>query len=230
MPKTETKQPTGGLDMQIRWFGQSSFLMTSEAGVRILLDPFDRMIRYKMPKPIETDIVAVSHNHGDHNKVHVATGDYLLANEPKEYYRDGVSIKGFKTYHDKVNGKKRGENIIFRFAVDDLNICHCGDLGHLLDEEHIKDIGNVDILMIPVGGRMVLNGEEGAQVVKQLKSTVTIPMHYRTPALSLPGMLLFQKVDKFIEALGQRTTDVRVLDINKSNLPQHKGIVTMQYE
>ncbi len=179
--------------MQIKWFGQSSFLLTSETGVRILIDPFDRMLGYKMPKPIETEIVAVSHNHGDHNKIRVATGDYLLVNEPKEYHRDGVSIKGIKTYHDKVNGKKRGENIVFRFHLDGLTICHCGDLGHLLTEEQVNDIGNVDILMIPVGGGVTLKGEEGAKVVQQLKPTVTIPMHYRTKALSILGMLLFDR-------------------------------------
>ncbi|MDQ0189877.1 MBL fold metallo-hydrolase [Alicyclobacillus cycloheptanicus] len=215
--------------MKIRWFGQSSFLLTSEAGVRILIDPFDRMLGYKMPKPIETDIVVVSHNHGDHNKVHVATGDFLLVHEPKDYHRDGVIIQGFKTYHDKVNGKKRGENIVFRISVDDLTLCHCGDLGHLLTEEQAKEIGRVDILMIPVGGRMTLNGEEGAQVMQQLKPTVTIPMHYRTKALSLPGKLLFDKVDKFIEAAGQPTTDVGILDVTPANLSQYAGVVTMQY-
>lgn len=216
--------------MQIKWFGQSSFLLTSEVGVRILIDPFDRMLGYKMPKPIETDIVAVTHNHGDHNKIRVAIGDYLLVNEPKEYYRDGVSIKGFKTYHDKVNGKKRGENIVFRFTVDGLTICHCGDLGHLLTEEQVKDIGNVDILMLPVGGRMTINGEDGAKVMEQLKPTVAIPMHYRTKALSLPGMFLFDKVDKFIEATGQRSTELRILDVNTASLPQYSGVVTMQYQ
>ncbi|WDL98091.1 MBL fold metallo-hydrolase [Alicyclobacillus sp. ALC3] len=217
--------------MQIKWFGQSSFLLTSEAGVRILIDPFDRMIRYRMPKPIQTEIVAVTHDHGDHNKIRVATGDYLLVNEPKEYQRDGVSVKGFKTYHDNVHGKKRGENIVFRFAVDGLTICHCGDLGHLLTAEQVHDIDNVDILMIPVGGRMTLNGQDGAKVVQQLKPSVTIPMHYRTKALSLPGMLLFDKVDSFIEATGQRTTtEVSILDINQSSLSHYSGVVTMQYQ
>ncbi|EPZ49204.1 MBL fold metallo-hydrolase [Alicyclobacillus acidoterrestris] len=216
--------------MQIQWFGQSSFLLTSEAGVRILVDPFDRMLGYKMPKPIETEIVAVTHNHGDHNKIQVATGDYLLVNEPKEYHRDGVSITGFKTYHDKVNGKRRGKNLVFRFNVDGLTICHCGDLGHLLTEEQVKDIGNVDILMIPVGGKTTLNGQDAAKVMKQLNPTVTIPMHYRTKALSLLGMLLFDKVDKFIEATGQRTTEVRTLDIHTKNLAKYSGVVIMQYE
>jgi L-ascorbate metabolism protein UlaG (beta-lactamase superfamily) len=216
--------------MQIKWFGQSAFLLTSEAGARVLIDPYYRLIRYRMPVPIESDIVAVTHNHGDHNKIHVASGDYMLVNEPKEYSRGGVSIKGLKTYHDKVNGKKRGNNIVFRFLMDGLTICHCGDLGHLLTEDQIRDIGHVDILMLPVGGKMTLNGVDAAWVVNQLQPSITIPMHYRTKALSIPGMLLFDKVDKFIEAAGQRTTDVKILDVTVENLSQYSGIVTMQYE
>ncbi|PEL09357.1 MBL fold metallo-hydrolase [Bacillus sp. AFS017336] len=215
--------------MQIKWFGQSAFLITTEAGKKILIDPFDRFLGYKMPKPIETDIVAVTHDHGDHNKIHVATGNYELVNEAKEYNCSDVQISGFKTYHDKVNGKKRGENILFRFKVDGLTICHCGDLGHLLTEDLIKDIGKVDVLMIPVGGKMTLNGEEAAKVVQQLNPTITIPMHYRTKALSIIGMLLFEKADKFIKATGQRSTEVGILDINSENLSQYSGVVTMQY-
>lgn len=216
--------------MQIKWFGQSAFLLNSESGTQILIDPYDRFIRYKMPTPIETDIVAVTHNHGDHNKIHVAAGNYMLVNEPKEYHHGGVSIMGFKTYHDKVNGKMRGKNIVFRFSMDDLTICHCGDLGHILTEDQIKDIGKVDILMIPVGGKATLNGVDATKVMQQLRPTVTIPMHYRTKALSIPGVLLFDKVDRFIKAAGQRTTDVKILDINTANLSQYSGVVTMQYQ
>jgi L-ascorbate metabolism protein UlaG (beta-lactamase superfamily) len=216
--------------MQIKWFGQSAFLLTSETGTRILIDPYDKLIRYRMPVQIESDIVVVTHNHGDHNKIHVATGDYMLVNEPMEYHRDDVSIQGIKTYHDKVNGKKRGDNIVFKFLIDDLTVCHCGDLGHLLTESQISDIGHVDILMIPVGGKMTLNGADAAEVMNQLHPSIAIPMHYRTKALSLPGMILFDKVDKFIEASRKRKTDVKILDVTPENLSQYSGVVTMQYE
>ncbi|RYL90855.1 MBL fold metallo-hydrolase [Sporolactobacillus sp. THM7-4] len=215
--------------MQIKWFGQSAFLLTSEAGTRILIDPYDRLIRYRMPKPIEADIVAVTHNHEDHNKIHVASGNYMLVNEPKEYNHEGVSVKGIKTYHDKVNGKKRGDNIVFRFDMDGLKICHCGDLGHLLTEEQVKAIGKVDILMVPVGGGTTINALEAIQVMHQLEANVTIPMHYSTKALGDIGSSLFDKEDKFIQAAGQRTTEVALLDANSKTLQQYSGVVTMKY-
>lgn len=216
--------------MQIKWFGHSSFLLTSEGGTRILIDPYYKFLGYRMPVPVESDIVVVTHNHGDHNKVQAATGDYLLVNEPEAYSRGDVDIRGFKTFHDKVNGKKRGPNIIFRFQMDGLTICHCGDLGHLLTEEQIIEIGKVDILIIPVGGRMTLDGTEAAQVRDQLQATVTIPMHYSTKALGILGRILFAKVDKFLEVAGTRTTDVKILNVSKENLTQYAGIITMQYK
>jgi L-ascorbate metabolism protein UlaG (beta-lactamase superfamily) len=216
--------------MQIKWFGQSAFLLTSEFGTRILIDPYDKLLGYRMPKPIEADIVAVTHNHGDHNKIHVVSGNYMLVNEPKEYSHDHVLIRGFKTYHDKVNGKKRGNNIVFRFDVDGLTIVHCGDLGHLLTEGQIRDIGKIDILMIPVGGKMTLNGVDAAHVMNQLHPTVTIPMHYRTKALSILGALMFEKVDRFIEASGKSLIEVSVLEVNTDNLSQYSGVVTMKYQ
>ncbi|MHA6529388.1 MBL fold metallo-hydrolase [Paenibacillus sp. BAC0078] len=216
--------------MQIKWYGHSSFLLTSDAGMRILIDPYFKFLGYRMPVPVESDVVVVTHNHGDHNKVNAASGDYLLVNEPKEYSRGDVSINGFKTFHDKVNGKKRGSNIIFRFRIDGLTICHCGDLGHLLTEEQVNAIGKVDVLIVPVGGRTTLDGTEAVQVMRQLQATVAIPMHYSTKALGILGRIIFAKVNKFLEAAGTRTTDVKTLNVSKESLDQYAGVVTMQYE
>jgi L-ascorbate metabolism protein UlaG (beta-lactamase superfamily) len=216
--------------MRIKWFGHSTFLLTSEAGTRVLIDPYYKFLGYRMPVPVESDIVVVTHDHADHNKIEAASGDYLLVNEPTEYKRADVSISGFKTFHDKVNGKKRGSNIIFRFQMDGLTICHCGDLGHLLTEEQVKEIGKVDVLIVPVGGRMTLDGAEAAQVMRQLQATVAIPMHYSTKALGILGRIVFAKADKFMMAVGQRTTEVDTLDVTKESLSQYAGVVTMQYK
>ncbi|SFT09665.1 MBL fold metallo-hydrolase [Paenibacillus sp. BC26] len=217
--------------MQIKWFGHSSFLLTSDVGTRTLIDPYYKFLGYRMPVPIESDIVVVTHNHGDHNKIEAASGNYVLVNEPKSYSCGDVRITGFKTFHDKVEGKKRGPNIIFRFEMDGLTICHCGDLGHLLSEEQVQAIGKVDVLMIPVGGRMTLDGTEAAHVMRQLQATVAIPMHYRTKALGFLGRLVFAKADKFLTAAGTRSTlDVKALHVTPQHVADYAGTVTMQYE
>ncbi|GIO54459.1 MBL fold metallo-hydrolase [Paenibacillus cineris] len=216
--------------MQIKWYGHSSFQFNSDAGTRILIDPYYKFLGYRMPVPIESDIVVVTHDHSDHNKIQAASGDYLVVNEPKEYSIGDVDISGFHTFHDKVNGQKRGPNIVFRFRMDGLTICHCGDLGHLLTEEQVNAIGPVDVLFVPVGGRMTLDGAEAAQVMRQLQATVAIPMHYSTKALGLLGRLFFAKEDKFLQAVGAKTTHVQTLNLSKENVPQYAGTVTMEYK
>lgn len=215
--------------MKIKWFGQSSFLLTSHEGTRILIDPYYRFLGYRMPR-VEADIVAVTHNHRDHNQIQAATGNYLLVNQPLDYVKGDVSIKGVRTFHDKQGGAKRGDNIVFVFQTDDLTICHCGDLGHLLTSEQIRDIGKIDILIVPVGGKMTLNGPEAAQVMRQLQPAITIPMHYRTKALGVVGMILFDKVDEFLSAAGQNISEVKELDISKERLPDYAGVVTFNYK
>ncbi|GLX66414.1 MBL fold metallo-hydrolase [Paenibacillus glycanilyticus] len=216
--------------MKIKWYGQSAFLLTTDEGSRILIDPYGKLLGYRMPKGIESDIVIVSHNHKDHNQIQVASGEYMLVNQAKSYTKKDVSITGIPTFHDKVGGKKRGPNIVFVIRTGDLTICHCGDLGHLLTEEQIRQIGPVDILIVPAGGKMVLNGTEAAEVRKQLNPVITIPMHYRTKALGLPGKLLFDKVDSFITAANQPAKEVKELEVTKERLSDYAGIVTFRYD
>ncbi|MFB6466358.1 MBL fold metallo-hydrolase [Cytobacillus sp. Hz8] len=214
--------------MNIKWFGQSSFLLTSKKGTKILIDPYDRFLGYKMPS-LEVDIVCVTHDHRDHNKVQVAIGDYLLVNEVKEYEWQDVKIKGVKTFHDKEQGAKRGENIVFIIECDGLSICHCGDLGHQLTEEQITKIGPIDIMMIPVGGTMTINASDAAVVVQQLNPAVTIPMHYRTKAIGVAGPFLFDKVDDFLRQLPAVKTNLKELDIEKETLEDYQGVITFDY-
>lgn len=216
--------------MLIHWYGQSSFLLTTKNGTRLLIDPYAKMFGYRMPSAIETDIVLVTHDHRDHNQIQVAKGDYLLANQPLEYAKNDVVIRGVRTYHDNQGGAKRGPNLVFVIEADGLRIAHCGDLGHLLTPEQIAAIGKVDLLMVPAGGRMVLGGKDAANVVRQLRPIVSIPMHYRTKALGLLGKLIFQKADTFVTETGQRSVAVKDLDVTPETLNDYAGVVVMQYE
>ncbi|MCL6459423.1 MAG: MBL fold metallo-hydrolase [Gorillibacterium sp.] len=215
--------------MNIKWFGQSCFYLVSQEGTRLLIDPYARLLGYRMPL-VEADIVAVSHNHRDHNQVKVVRGNYLLANEPVEYTRDNVMIKGIKTFHDNQNGAKRGGNIVFVFHIDGMTVCHCGDLGHRLTEEQVKEIGPVDVLMVPVGGTRTLNAVDARHVMHQLQPVITIPMHYRTRALGIPGLLLFDKVDDFLAIAEGKMTTVKTLNLSKDQLVDYAGVVTLQYK
>jgi L-ascorbate metabolism protein UlaG (beta-lactamase superfamily) len=186
------------------------------------------MLGYKLPE-IEANIVSTSHNHGDHNNIKAVKGNFMHINETGGFSKDGIEIKGVQTFHDKASGAKRGENIIYNFKVDGINICHCGDLGHTLDANLVKEIGNVDILLLPVGGRATIDAIDAVNVMKQLNPIVVIPMHYRTKALGVLGFV-FSKVDKFISASGVKVKEHDVLELNQANINDYSGIVVLKYE
>ena len=214
--------------MEIKWYGQSCFMITSKNGTKILTDPYKKMLGYKLPE-IEANMVSTSHNHGDHNNIKAVKGDFIHINEAGSFSKDGIEIKGVKTFHDKVSGAKRGKNTIYNFKIDGLNVCHCGDLGHTLDSNLVKEIGNVDILLLPVGGRATIDAIDAVNVMKQLDPIVVIPMHYRTKALGLIGYI-FGKVDKFITASELKVKEHDVLELNQANINDYSGIVVLKYD
>ena len=118
--------------MKIRWFGQACFLLTSSAGTRLLMDPFGRGMGYKVPR-VEADVVTISHHHSDHDNTGAVLGaDFACIDRPGSFREGGLEILGIPTFHDKVHGKKRGPNVVYRVTIDGIAVCHCGDLGHAL--------------------------------------------------------------------------------------------------
>jgi L-ascorbate metabolism protein UlaG (beta-lactamase superfamily) len=213
--------------MKIKWFGQSCFRLTSENGIKIVMDPYANMLGYKLPE-IEANIVTTSHDHSDHNNVGAVKGDFVHIKDPGVFSQEGIGIKGVQTFHDKVSGTKRGKNIVYNFRIDGLNVCHCGDLGHLLSLEQINEIGKVDILLLPIGGRVTLDASGAAEVMKQLNPAVVIPMHYRTKAMGILGFI-FGKVDTFITVSKKDAKNYKELDVNLSNIKDLPGIAVLQY-
>ncbi len=178
--------------IKIRWHGHACFDISDD--VTIVTDPHDgSSIGIKPPKT-KADIVLVSHDHYDHNKVRMVEkeGTEIIGAGEKEVY--GVMIKGIGAYHDKEKGSKRGEITIFMFTIEGLTFCHLGDLGHVLDEEKVKEIGKIDILFIPVGGVFTLDGREALEICRKIQPKVIVPMHYKISGLSLP----IERVDDFL--------------------------------
>ncbi len=180
--------------LTIRWHGQSFFEIVSSEGTRIVTDPhaieaFGRQL-------VSADIVTISHPHSDHNRLDVIENrdkdkDKIkilngIKEEGKRYAWNTVDekVKGIRiysvgTFHDNMQGMKRGLNSVMVIEVDGFRIAHLGDLGHKLSANQLKAIGQVDILMIPVGGIYTLNGSEAKEVVEQIKPRYAIlPMHY----------------------------------------------------
>jgi L-ascorbate metabolism protein UlaG (beta-lactamase superfamily) len=180
--------------MVIQWLGQSCFKITS-GELTLVIDPFGKDIGLTPPR-FRADVVLVTHAHHDHSNSQSLTGEPSVITGPGEYEVKGIYIKGIETYHDKSKGKERGMNTIYKIEMEDITLAHMGDFGEgALGEEIVEDLGDVDILMIPVGGKYTIDGQEAAKAVKQIEPRIAIPMHYMIPGLDLPldGADLFLK-------------------------------------
>ncbi|HXZ30607.1 MAG TPA: MBL fold metallo-hydrolase [Dehalococcoidia bacterium] len=173
--------------MKIKWLGHACFLITSGGGVRIITDPYavGGGIRYA-PVTEAADVVTVSHDHDDHNNVSAVQGKPEVVRGSGKKAAKGIQFKGIATSHDASQGTQRGSNTVFCFTIDDLKLCHLGDLGHVLSPGQITEIGAVDILFVPVGGFFTVDAAAASQVCDQLKPKVAIPMHFKTPKCVYP--------------------------------------------
>ena len=191
--------------MDVTWHGQSCFRLRGR-NATVVTDPFPPAFGIKLPR-LEADIVTVSHPHPNHSFVDaVTTKDAFIVEGPGEYEVKGITVFGIRAFHDTLNGADEGTNTIFVLEVDDVRICHLGDLGHALDDEVVEAIGTpVDILLVPVGGGKSLNAAKAAEVVRGLEPRWVVPMHYRIPGAKteLEGVETFLKEMGVTEAVPQ---------------------------
>lgn len=191
--------------MDITWHGHANFTVKG-TDATVVVDPFDKSIGLKRPK-LKADVLLISHGHDDHNDVASVTapdGDPYVIDLPGEYESHGVMIEGIPTYHDDKEGAERGRNTVFAFALDGIHLVHLGDLGHQLDDAAVERLGNVDILMIPVGGTYTITAKGAVDVIKRLQPRVVIPMHYDVPGLKLSKKLT--GLDEFLKESGAKAT------------------------
>jgi L-ascorbate metabolism protein UlaG (beta-lactamase superfamily) len=212
--------------MKIKWLGHACFLITSEGGLRVITDPYavGGGIDYS-PIKETADVVVVSHDHGDHNNVSAVQGKPEVVKGSGTKTAKGIRFKGVATSHDASQGTQRGSNTIFCFSIDGLNLCHMGDLGHVLSPGQVTEIGVVDILFVPVGGFFTIDAAMASQVCDQLKPRIAIPMHFKTPKCAYPiaGVEDFLKGKK-----GVRKVVGSEVEFEREDLPTGTEIVLLQ--
>jgi L-ascorbate metabolism protein UlaG (beta-lactamase superfamily) len=205
--------------MKVKWLGHACFLITSESGLRIITDPYTPgAFGLDYAPPAETaDIVTVSHEHSDHNNVAAVKGNPEVVRGVGSHEAKGIQFKGIATAHDESAGKQRGSNTIFCFALDGLKVCHLGDLGHELSDQTVADIGDVDVLLIPVGGNFTIDAIVANGVCKKLAPKLIIPMHYknaRCPTFPVAGVEEFTREREQVKA-----TPGSEIEVKKEELP-----------
>ena len=214
--------------MQIIWHGQSCFQIVARLEknnqVSIVIDPFDETLGLRVPS-LSADILLISHSHPDHNNVKAVSGPTSASSPfsifgPGEYEVKEVYIRGISSWHDEKQGSQRGENTIYTIEAEDLKLCHLGDLGQKeLTADQLEKIGEVDILMIPVGGVYTISSKEAPGIMAQIEPKIIIPMHYQIPKLKVK----LDGLDKFLKTMGIKSVEsLPKLSIKKKDLSEEE--------
>jgi L-ascorbate metabolism protein UlaG (beta-lactamase superfamily) len=208
---------------EIKWFGHGCFRVRAREAT-VLIDPVGKSTGYTLPKQ-KADIVTVSHQDPGHTALGQVQDGYFLIDGPGEYEVSDVFVTGVRTFHDKEGGKERGYNTVYLIEVEDLRICHLGDLGHALTEAQLEGLESIDILLVPVGGGNALDAQGASEVIAQLEPRVVIPMHYRTAA----GDPNLSDVEAFCKTLGvENPTPQEKFTVKKSDLGETVKVVILE--
>ena len=214
--------------MKIKWLGHACFLITSEEGVRIIIDPYvpgHLDIEYEQIEE-EADIVVISHNHEGHNNAAAIKGSPVVIKGVGNKKARDIEFKGMATFHDSFQGRQRGINTVFHFKVNGIRICYLGDLGQLPSDFFLGEMGKVDLLMVPTGGGSTIGPEEAAQLCKRIRPRVVIPMHFKTDKCAyLPA-----GVDEFVMGKPDvKKMDSSEVEFKSDDLPSATEIIVLPH-
>ncbi|MDY6916910.1 MAG: MBL fold metallo-hydrolase [Chloroflexota bacterium] len=211
--------------IDITWLGHSCFSIKGRDAT-LITDPYGDSIGYALGTPA-ANIVTSSHAHPGHGFTTGVEGNPKVIHGPGEYEVCGVLIRGISTFHDAEGGAARGKNTAYVIEMDEVVVCHLGDLGHALSSAQVEEMSGAEVLMVPVGGVSTIDASAAAETVRVLQPRVVIPMHFHTPALRFA----LDPVDGFLKEMGVKA-DVppqQRLSLTRSGLPEETRVVLLDY-
>ncbi len=209
--------------MDVTWLGHGCFRLRGR-NAAVVTDPYPPAIGLKLSR-MDADLVTVSHEHENHNYTQVVRDGAYEIHGPGEYEVAGVSVIGVPTYHDAEKGKTHGRNTVYLIEIDDVRICHLGDLGHKLEDAEAEAVASPDVLLVPVGGRTAMNAAQAAEVVRQLEPRYVVPMHYAIPGLKLQ----LDPIDRFLKEMGVTSAEPQPkLAVQKSSGEYDTKVVVLE--
>jgi L-ascorbate metabolism protein UlaG (beta-lactamase superfamily) len=196
--------------MRVEWYGQSAFRLIGD-DTKVFIDPIGevsglaaRGIEFNYPPldGVDADVVLITHEHADHNGLEsVAGSPEVLRSTAGTLPSPLGDVVAVSSEHDEAAGTQRGHNTIFVFTLDGVRVAHFGDFGQTsLRDEQAEAIGEIDMLIIPVGGGPTIGADQAAEIVARLKPRWVVPMHYRTPRISF-----LETADAFLERMDSVT-------------------------
>jgi L-ascorbate metabolism protein UlaG (beta-lactamase superfamily) len=209
--------------LDVTWLGHGCFRLRGRSAA-VVTDPYPPAIGLKLAR-MDADLVTVSHAHENHNFTQVVRDGAYEIHGPGEYEVAGVSVIGVPTFHDAAKGATHGRNTVYLIEIDDMRVCHLGDLGHKLDDAEAEAIASPDVLLVPVGGRTAMNAAQAAEVVRQLEPRYVVPMHYAIPGLKLE----LDTIDRFLKEMGVTTAEAQPkLTVQRSSGDYDTKVVVLE--
>lgn len=208
---------------EITWHGHACFAIQGR-DVTVLTDPVPSTSGYDIGNPA-VDIVTVSHGHKGHSALENVQDGFRLINGPGEYEIQEVFINGIQTFHDAERGARHGKNTVYVIEIEELVICHLGDIGHVLTDQQVELISSVDVLLVPVGGGPTISPAQAAEVIGQIDPGIVIPMQYQTDK----GDFEREPVDGFIREMASAEHEtLERLRVRKSDIGESAKVVVLE--
>jgi L-ascorbate metabolism protein UlaG (beta-lactamase superfamily) len=218
--------------MEITWYGQTCVRLRGREAV-VVADAYQSIVG-PTGRGITADIATYSH--ADDAPLGKAKGkrtrdgativpssleSTFILDAPGEYEVRQVLLTGVRTYRDDAKGERRGRGTAFVVELDGLHTVHLGDVGHLLTEDELGDIGTVDIACVPVGGP--LNAAKTAELIAQLDPKLVIAMPVCADEADCS-----EAIAKFFHEVGGDPTPQPKLSVSISTLPQETTTVLLE--
>jgi L-ascorbate metabolism protein UlaG (beta-lactamase superfamily) len=208
--------------LDVTWLGHGCFRLRGR-GAAVVTDPYPPAIGLRLGR-MDAEVVTVSHDHENHSFTQVVRDGAYEIHGPGEYEIAGVSVIGVPTYHDTEKGAKHGRNTVYLIEIDEVRICHLGDLGHKLEDTSAEAVATPDVLLVPVGGLSAMNAAQAAEVVRQLEPRYVVPMHYAIPGVKVK----LEPVDRFLKEMGVTASEPQPkLSVQKSSVSEYETKVVV---
>ena len=210
--------------MEINWLGHSCFRLRDGDTV-VITDPFPTSLRLR-PDFRQATVVTVSNNHPNHSNWQAVPGEPKVFQAPGEYEFSGIAVRGVMTSLPPDTPQEQ-RNVAFCVQMDNVNVCHLGDIVQPLTTRQRDDLAPVDVLLAPTGGDCTLPLEQILQIIQDLDPKIVIPMHYGIPgvATSLAGPETFYRLMGVSEVQSQPR-----LSVTTNNLPPNLRVVSLAHQ
>jgi L-ascorbate metabolism protein UlaG (beta-lactamase superfamily) len=212
--------------MELIWYGHACFRL-KDRNITLITDPYDKSVGFNLPRP-KADIVTVSHESPHHSYLAGVKGDFKVIDGPGEYEIGGVFITGVNLSTSKKSANDDTLlrlNNVYVIYMDNVAVCHLGDLNQIPTQSQVEDMGSIDVLLVPVGGYNALNAAQAAEVISLIEPLIVVPMHYKLPGAEVK----LDPVDKFLKEMGITKPDIQqTLKLTSSSLPEETQIVLME--